>query len=77
MSRQVFCFVPGGSTCSVFRNSITASRSYSDNPSNASRDDRASPSCASTACQTVVYSSDRRRARREETLAAAPRRRMT
>ena len=45
---------PGGSTCSVFKNSITESCSYFDSFSNACRAASASPACASVACRIVV-----------------------
>src|SRR5438094_8228368 len=54
-SSTIRCFVPGGRTRKVFRNSMTDPCSYSESASKACRDASASPACASTARRSVVY----------------------
>src|SRR5205085_2283361 len=46
--------LPGGSTCSVFRNSITSSRSPAVRASKARRESAASPACARIDRRSVV-----------------------
>src|SRR5947209_20365967 len=54
-SSTIRCFVPGGRTRQVFRNSMTEPCSYSESASKACRDASASAACPGTPCRSVVY----------------------